>query len=82
MPYHSFTVPLVFVNEAPHTLIAKPKSNHLQRLEGALLKVLHSYLISRYQWEGRCLRLKTSVIKPCHVLCQLGLGLETNDLLG
>jgi hypothetical protein len=80
IPYHSSTISLVFVDEAPHTLIVKTKNNQLQRPKATLLKVLHSYLISRYQWEGRCLRLRISVIKPCHVLCQLGLGLEINDL--
>ena len=44
-------------------LIAKTKSNKSQGLEATLLKVLHACLISRYRWEGWCLRLKTSVFK-------------------
>ena len=28
--------------------------------------------MSRYQWEGWCLKLKTSTFKPCHIIWQLG----------
>ena len=35
-----------------------------------------------YQWEGRCLRLKTSTFKPCHIMCQLGLALDNVDGVG
>ena len=71
--------PLVFVNGAPHALIAKTKSNQSQKPEATLLKVLHSCLMSRYRWEGQCSRLKTSTFKPCHISCQLGLGLDSVD---
>ena len=47
-PYHLSTLPLVFVNEAPHGLIAKRNSNESQGLEATHLKILHSCLISRY----------------------------------
>jgi len=60
--------PLVFVNGVPCAFIAKTKSNQSQGLELTLLKVPHSCLISRYRWEGRCLRFKTPTFKPCHVL--------------
>ena len=79
MPYYSFTLPSCFVNEASRALIAKTKSNQSQGWEATLLKVLHSYLISRYQWEGQCLRLETSTSKPCHIICQLGSALENVD---
>ena len=59
--------------------MAKTKSNQSQGWEATLLKVLHSCLMSRYQWEDRCLRLKTSTFKLCHVICQLGLGLDSVD---
>ena len=29
--------------------------------------------------EGRCLRLKTSTFKPCHIICQLGSALDNAD---
>ena len=60
-------------------LIAKTKSNQSQGWEATLLKVLHSCLMSRYQLGGRCLRLKTSTFKPCHIICQLGSGLDSVD---
>ena len=71
MPYHPSILPSFFINEPPYALIAKTKSNQSQGPEATL-----SCLISRYQWEGRCLRFKASVFKPYHVLCQLGLGLD------
>ena len=79
MPYFSFILPSVIVNEVPCGLIAKTKSNQPQGREVTLLKVLHSYLISRYQCEGRCLRCKTSTFKPCHIVGQLGSGLDGVD---
>jgi hypothetical protein len=72
MPYYSSILPSVFVDEAPRALIAKTKSNQSQGREVTLLKVLHSCLMSTCQWEGRRLRLKTSTLKPCHIICQLG----------
>ena len=43
--------------------------------------VLHSCLMSRYRWEGRCLRLNTSTFKPCHIIWQLGSRLNSvNDV--
>ena len=33
----------------------------------------------RYRWEGRCLRLKTSTFKRCHIICQLGSGPDDVD---
>ena len=66
-----------FVNGAPRALIAKTKNNQAQELEAKLLKVIYSCLMSRYRWEGWCLRLKTS--KPCHIICQVGLGLDSVD---
>ena len=77
MPYNSSILPSVFVNEAPGALMAKTKSNQSQGREATLLKVLHSCLVSRHQWEGQCLRLKTSTFKPCHIICQLGSGLDS-----
>ena len=74
LSYHDF-----FVNEAPCVLIAKTKSNQPQGPEATLLKVLHSHLVSRYRWEGRCLRLTTSTFKPCHIICQLGSRLDSVD---
>ena len=79
LPYYSSILPSVFVNGAPCALIAKTKSNQSQGQEVTLAKVLHSCLASRYQWEGRCLRLKTSTFKPCHIICQLGSGLDNVD---
>ena len=69
----------VFVNGALRALIAKTKSNKSQGREATFLKVLHSCLISRYRWEGRCLKLKTSTFKPCHIICQLGSELDSVD---
>ena len=79
MPYYSPILPLVFVNEAPRALIAKTKSNQSQGREATLLKVLYYCLMSRYQWEGQCLRLKTSTFEPCHIICQLGSALDNVD---
>ena len=80
MPYYSPILPLDFVNEAPHALIAKTKNNQSQGQEATLLKVLHSCLMPRFRWEeGRCSRLKTSTFEPCHIICQLGLALENVD---
>jgi hypothetical protein len=79
MSYHSLILPSVFVNEAPRALIIKTKSNQSQGREATLLKVLYSCLMSRYRWEGRCLRLKTSTFKPCHIICQLGSALDNVD---
>ena len=50
--YHRFVV-----DGTPHALIAKTESNQLERQEGNTFKVLHSCLMSRYSWEGQCLRL-------------------------
>ena len=72
-------LPSVFVDGAPHALIAKTKSNQSQEWEVTLLKVLHSCLMCRYRWEGRCLRLKTSTFKPCHIICQLGSAINNVD---
>jgi hypothetical protein len=68
-----------FFYETLCALIAKSKNNLSQRREATLLKVLHSCLMSRYRWEGRCLRLKISTFRPCHLICQLGLGLDSVD---
>ena len=70
---------MVFVNESLRALKANTKSNQSQGLEATLLEVLHSCLISRYQWEGRCLRLKASPFIACHMICQLGSGLDNVD---
>ena len=32
-----------------------------------------------YRWEDWCLRLKTSTLKPCHIICQLGSALDYVD---
>ena len=79
MPYYSFILSLVFVNEAPRALIAKTKSNQSQGQEATLAKVLYSCLTSRYRWEGWCFMLKTSTCKPCDITCQLGLALDNVD---
>ena len=76
MPYHSPILPSVFVNEAHCALIAKTEINQSQGWEATLLKVLYSCLMSRYRWEGRCLRLKTFTFKLGHIICQLGLALD------
>ena len=68
---------LIYVTSAPRALIAKTKSNQSQRWEETLLKVLISCLMSRYWWEDRCWRLKTSTFKPCHIICQLGWGVDS-----
>ena len=68
-----------FRYEASRALIAKTKSNQSQGWEVTLLKVLHSCLMSTCRWEGRCLRLKTSTFKPCHIICQRGLGPNSVD---
>ena len=52
--------------------LIKTKVNQSQEWEATLSEVIHSYLMSRYRWEGRCWRLKTSTFKPCHIICQLG----------
>ena len=75
MPYYPSILASGFVNGAPCALVAKTKSNQSQGREATLLKVLHSSLMSRYGWEGRCLKLETSTFKPCHIICQLGSGL-------
>jgi hypothetical protein len=79
MPYYSPILLSVFVDEAPRALVAKTKSNPSQGREVTILKVLYSCLMSRYQWEGRCLRLKASTFKPCHIICQLGSALDNVD---
>ena len=78
-PYYSPILPSVYGNGAPSGLIAKTKSNQSQGREATLLKVLHSCLMSRYRWEGWCLRLKTSTFKPCHIICQLSSALDNVD---
>ena len=79
-PYHSSILPSVFVLGAPHapSKLRLKATNHKGH-EATLLKVMHGCLMSRYPREGRCLRLKTSAFKPCHILCQLGLGLDRAD---
>ena len=78
MPYYSSSIlPSVFVNGTPHALVAKIKNNQSQGREATLLKVLHSCLVSRFRWEDMCLRLRTSNFEPCHIICQLGSGLES-----
>ena len=72
-------LPSVFVDEAPRVLIAKTKSNQSQGREAILLNVLHSCLMSRYQWEGQCLRIESSTFKPCHIICLLGSALDNVD---
>ena len=79
MSYWSFILPWFFVNKAPHALIANTKSNQSQGRGATLLKVLRSCFMSRYRWEGRCLRLRTSTSKPCHIICWLGSGLDSVD---
>ena len=79
MPYYSSILPSVLVYRAHCALIAKTKSNQSQERKATLLVVLHSCLMSRYRWEGRCLVLKTSTFKPCHIICQLGLALDNVD---
>ena len=79
MSYYSSILSSVFVNEAPPTLIGQTTSNQSQGQEATLSKVQHSCLMSRYRWEGRCLRLTTSTFKPCHIICQLGSGLDSDD---
>jgi hypothetical protein len=78
MPYYSPSIlPSVFVNEAPRALITKTKNQPIsQGREVTLLKSLFSCLMFRYRWEGRCLRLKTSTFKSCHIICQLGSALD------
>ena len=73
----TFLLPSIFENGVPRVLIAKPKSNQSQGLEITILKVLHSCLISRYWWMGRCLRVKTSAFNPCNIICQLRSGLDS-----
>jgi hypothetical protein len=77
MSYYSSILLLVFVTGAPRALVTKIKSNPSQGLEVTLLKALHSCLMSRYRWEGRCLRLKTCTFIPCLIICQLGSGLDS-----
>ena len=77
--YYSSLLPLVFVCGAPRALIAKTESNQSQGRHSTLLKVLYSCLMSWYRWEGRCLRLRTSTFKPCHIIYQLGSGPESVD---
>ena len=79
MPYYSSILLSVFVDGAPRVLIAKTKSNPSQGAGGDTSKVLHSCLMSKYRWEGECLRLKTFTFKPCYIICQLGLGLDSVD---
>ena len=79
MPYYSSILQSVLVDEASRALIANTKSNQSQGHEVTLLQVLHSFLMSRYRWEGRCLRLKTSTLKPCHIICQLSSALDNVD---
>jgi hypothetical protein len=74
LSYHRF-----LLNGAPSGLIANTKSNQSQGREATLLEVLYSCLMSRYRWEGRCLRPKTSTFKPCHIICQLGSALDNVD---
>ena len=67
-----------FVNGAPCALIVKTKSNQLQGLEATLLKVLHSS--SSLGTDGKVgVEVKTSTSTPCHIICQLGLGLDSVD---
>ena len=79
MPYYSPILLSVFVNEAPSGLIAKTNNNQSQGREATPLEVLYSCLMSRYRWEGQCLRLKTSTFKPCRIICQLGSALDNVD---
>ena len=41
MPYYSSILPSVFVNGAPHALVANNKHNQSQEQEVTLLEVLH-----------------------------------------
>lgn len=55
IPYHPSTLPSGSVHETPHAFIAKIISNQSQQPTTTLLKVLHTCLIFRDHWEGRCL---------------------------
>ena len=80
MPYYSSILPLVFVNEAPRALIAKSKKQPITRAGGDTFK--KSYILaSCLSTNGRVgvLRLKASTLKPWHIICQLGSGLDSVD---
>ena len=90
MPSYSSMLSSVFVNGAPralkplvvtspHGILAKTESNQSKEREAIFLEVLHSCLMSKYRWEGRCLRLKTSTFKLCHIICQLNSVLDNVD---
>ena len=75
MPYYSFILSSIFFLLmqllVPSQLRLKT-TNH-KDMSVPLLKVLHSCLMSRYRWEGGCLRLiRTLTFKPCHIISQLG----------
>ena len=79
MSYYLSILPSVFVNGIFCAFITKTKSNLSQGPKTTFLNVLHSCIMFRYQWEVRCMRLKTSTLKPRHIICQLGSGLDNID---
>ena len=56
----------------PDHIIQQP----ITRVGGDTFKRPIYLLMLRYRWEGRCFGLKTSTIKPCYIICQLGLTLD------
>jgi hypothetical protein len=68
-----YLLPSVFVNEAPSALVAKTKKQPITGAEGGTVKG-PSFLP---HLEVRCLRLKTSSSRPCHIIHQLGSGLDS-----
>ena len=79
LDYFHLSYHRVFVSEAPRALITKTKNNQPQGQEATLLR---SYILASclgIDGMGQCLKLKTSTFKPCHIICQLGLGLDSVD---
>jgi hypothetical protein len=80
MPYYSLILPSVFVNGAPHALIAQTKKQPITRAGGDTFK---SPIFLPHVWVamgGSVLEaFKTSTFKSCHIICQLGLALKIVD---
>ena len=79
MPYYSSILPSVIVNRAPHTLLAKIKSNHSQGTGGDTFESPTFLSHVQVPTGGRVGAgdLKPSTLKPCHIVRQLGAGLDS-----
>ena len=81
MPYYSPVLPSVFVDEVPRALVAKTQKQPITRAGGNTFEgpIFLPHVLGTDGRVGRCLGLKTSTFKPCHIICRLGSALDNVD---